>query len=98
MISFLEFGGEDYDCVTGTGTKYFGRTRRTQRGVECKPWSDGGVSSSNHTDVGTHNYCRNPDGRAEGVWCYTENPNKEIDFCDVRKCTNKETSKFQRCV
>ena len=81
--------------MTGTGKEYFGRVRQTKRGVECKPWMDGGFYSQNHTHVGTHNYCRNPDGSAEGVWCYTNNPNKEIDFCDVRECTGKDTSKLQ---
>ena len=80
--------------MTGTGTEYFGRVRRTHRGVVCKPWIDGGVSSYNHTDVGSHNYCRNPNGTALGVWCYTKNPNKEIDFCDVRECTDKDMSRL----
>ena len=65
------------------------------RGVECKPWIEGGVETYNHTWVGPHNYCRNPNGTAEGVWCYSHNPNKEIDFCDVRQCTQDDKSKLQ---
>ena len=82
--------------MTGTGTEYFGRVRQTQRGVECKPWVDGGFSSQNHTHVGLHNYCRNPDKSSTGVWCYTANPSKEKDACDVRECTNTDKSKLLR--
>ena len=85
----------NFDCVTGTGTKYVGRAQRTGRGVECKSWINGGLNSQKHTDVGLHNFCRNPDGNAVGVWCYTENPNKEIDFCDVRECTEHDVGKLK---
>ena len=47
--------------------------------MECKPWN---VSGKNHSDLGPHNYCRNPNGTTEGIWCYSYNPSKEIDFCD----------------
>ena len=91
---FKDFGGENYDCMVGAGTEYFGTARQTKRGVECKPWVEGGFSSKNHTHVGTHNHCRNPDGHATGVWCYTKNPYKEKDFCDVRQCTDQDASKL----
>ena len=31
-------------------------------------------------------YCRNPDGDVNGPWCYTMNPRKLFDYCDVPQC------------
>ena len=31
------------------------------------------------------NYCRNPDS-SEEPWCYTTDPNKKWEYCDVCKC------------
>ena len=49
--------------------------------------------------MGDHNYCRNPDGEP-AVWCYTTDPQKRWEYCDVPKCdyyarsrpTNKDKS------
>ena len=78
--------------MIGSGKEYFGTARQTRHGMECKPWN---VYGKNHSDLGPHNFCRNPSGAAEGVWCHTANPSKEIDFCDVRQCTDQDTSRLQ---
>ncbi|KAI8500550.1 hypothetical protein Bbelb_221160 [Branchiostoma belcheri] len=31
------------------------------------------------------NYCRNPDNE-DGVWCYTTDPSKRWEYCDVPRC------------
>jgi hypothetical protein len=31
------------------------------------------------------NYCRNPDGDKR-AWCYTTNPEKRFDYCNVASC------------
>jgi len=33
-----------------------------------------------------HNYCRNPDHDLKGTWCYTTDPNKRWEYCDISKC------------
>ena len=33
------------------------------------------------------NYCRNPDGEPCGPWCYTEDPAKRWEYCDVKMCS-----------
>ena len=38
-----------------------------------------------YTDVGEHNYCRDPDGE-EMLWCYTIDPDTEWEACDVAAC------------
>eukprot|EP00658_Telonema_sp_P-2_P032222 TRINITY_DN23911_c0_g1_i1.p1 TRINITY_DN23911_c0_g1~~TRINITY_DN23911_c0_g1_i1.p1 ORF type:complete len:522 (-),score=130.83 TRINITY_DN23911_c0_g1_i1:43-1608(-) len=35
------------------------------------------------TGLGDHNYCRNPDRESGGAWCYTTDPVKRWDFCDI---------------
>ncbi|VDH97333.1 Hypothetical predicted protein [Mytilus galloprovincialis] len=32
------------------------------------------------------NYCRNPDREPEGPWCYTMDPRKRFEYCDVPFC------------
>ena len=32
------------------------------------------------------NYCRNPDGRPEGPWCYTLDPDIEWESCGIVDC------------
>lgn len=32
------------------------------------------------------NYCRNPNGRQRGPWCFTVDNNVEWEYCDVPRC------------
>jgi len=46
--------------------------------------NDEGHTSSQHRQViglGEHNFCRNPDGRAQ-LYCYTNDPDMPVDNCD----------------
>jgi len=42
-------------------------------------YPDGSVAAAN-------NYCRNPDGSAVGLWCYTTDPSVRWEPCDVALC------------
>ena len=33
------------------------------------------------------NYCRNPDDEPCGPWCYTQDPAKRWEYCDVEMCS-----------
>lgn len=41
------------------------------------------------------NYCRNLDHYEEGPWCYTKNPYREWDLCDVKICERGRCPKIQ---
>ena len=36
-----------------------------------------------NSDIGNHNFCRNPDGRKE-AWCYTQDPDVETEACNLK--------------
>lgn len=56
---------------------------RTASGIGCKSWA-----STQHPEVGDNAYCANPagEGRRTKPWCYTNDPEKEWEYCDIPKC------------
>ena len=81
--------GECY--VQSDGSDYRGKVAVTIGGRECQAWS---AQSPNHhtmtlinnptSGLGGHNFCRNPDGRPGGPWCYTlDFPNMRSESCNV---------------
>ena len=38
------------------------------------------------------NYCRNPDKKSTGPWCYTTDPDKTWESCDVPKCQGNRSN------
>ena len=81
--------------LTGPGREYTGILSKTWSGKTCQRWdsqsphvhsytddtvfSDGSVSHAN-------NYCRSPDGDPGGPWCYTTDPDTQLQYCDVPFC------------
>jgi len=81
--------------TTKQGKEYLGTLSVTKSGRTCQTWTsqtpqkhtfnsanlflDASVSAAN-------NYCRNPDGSADGPWCYTTDSTVRWEYCDVKFC------------
>ena len=75
---------EDYPAL---GASYSGEVNVTISGRTCQAWSASEPHEHSYTEVGEHNYCRNPQGGSEGVWCYTNDPDKRYELCSVPFCS-----------
>merc|ERR1719161_2854441 len=60
----------------------------TLSGRTCKKWSDQDKYPMGG-NLGNHNYCRNPSGEKDKPWCYTVDPAKEWEFCEVPECAKE---------
>ena len=84
-------GVENVDCQFGEDYKnkgdYIGGTSQTVSGLTCQAWNVQTPHKHEFGRLGDHNHCRNPDGES-GVWCYTTNPDKRWELCDVRECNS----------
>uniref|UniRef100_A0A8C4R780 Plasmin n=1 Tax=Eptatretus burgeri TaxID=7764 RepID=A0A8C4R780_EPTBU len=80
-----------YDCVRGRGSTYRGSMSKTLSGWSCQRWDR--QTPQKHTRTPdiysckglSENFCRNPDG-AKTIWCYTTNPAKRWEKCNVPSC------------
>ncbi|XP_077570720.1 tissue-type plasminogen activator [Stigmatopora nigra] len=90
------------ECVRGIGLTYRGTKSVTKSGAHCLPWDSPAVTHKNNNawrsdaaelGLGSHGYCRNPDGD-EGPWCHTyKNLQLTWELCDVPKCTTRLSSR-----
>ncbi|NXP82714.1 THRB protein, partial [Ramphastos sulfuratus] len=78
-------------CEQEKGMLYTGTLSVTVSGAKCLPWNSEKAREVLH---GKHiapevklleNYCRNPDGDDEGVWCVTDEP-PNFEYCDLHYC------------
>jgi len=86
---------DEIQCqMKGTkGKDYRGQVSVTKSGRTCQAWNKMTPQKHNlYTEenkntggLGEHNYCRNPDGEP-GVWCYTTDPDKRFELCNVQVC------------
>nr|XP_056708854.1 plasminogen [Euleptes europaea] len=85
------------DCKTGNGKEYRGNIAQTKGGKTCQEWSSQTPHKHRDFTPQTHpnsglerNYCRNPDGDINGPWCYTTDPAKTWDYCDIPYCPSPQ--------
>jgi len=81
---------------TVAGHGYVGTVSVTKSGKQCQKWSLNTPHAvpSKYTDdkfpdgsrLAANSYCRNPDLSWTGLWCYTMDPNKEWEECNVPQC------------
>ena len=70
-----------------SGQDYVGVANTTIEGIPCQKWSDTQPHDHPFTHVGDHNFCRNPIGSPQSqVWCYTTDPDHELQNCSVPFC------------
>ena len=84
------------DCkVSDEGMKYAGTMSSTVTDRTCQDWDSQTPHSHSFTDPNqfpdasmsdASNFCRNPDGRAGGPWCYTTDQGTEWEYCDIPLC------------
>ncbi|KAL2081958.1 hypothetical protein ACEWY4_021776 [Coilia grayii] len=79
------------NCLICNGEDYRGKASTTESGYTCQHWdaqtphSHGYISALLPDKHLEENYCRNPDGEPR-PWCFTTNPEKRWDFCDILQC------------
>uniref|UniRef100_A0A452U5Q3 Plasminogen n=1 Tax=Ursus maritimus TaxID=29073 RepID=A0A452U5Q3_URSMA len=83
------------DCMFGNGKGYRGKKAATVLGIPCQEWTAQEPHKHSIFTPETNpraglekNYCRNPDGDVNGPWCYTMNPRKLFDYCDIPQCAS----------
>ncbi|XP_074044075.1 plasminogen [Macrotis lagotis] len=83
------------DCMFGSGKDYRGKRSTTAAGTLCQAWTaqephpHSIFTPQTYPRAGLEkNYCRNPDGDPNGPWCYTTNPKKLFDYCDIPQCVS----------
>ena len=87
---------EEIGCKPTDGrTPYTGQANTTVSGRVCQKWSVNTPHDSPYPEVGEHNYCRSPDGDVHGLWCYTIDPRKGWEYCDVPDCETQEKAVFK---
>ncbi|XP_019631135.1 PREDICTED: uncharacterized protein LOC109475034 [Branchiostoma belcheri] len=85
------------DCYVGNGENYRGTKRTTESGRGCQQWTRHDPHPHCNITSDTYpgaclvlDYCRNPDGRPGGPWCFTKDPDVPWEPCGVGKCTLHE--------
>ena len=77
----------------GPGVTYTGTLNETKSGRTCQNWNETVPQRHTYTDVGDHNYCRNPTKSNEvGVWCYTTTKWIRWEKCKVPLCEESATT------
>ncbi|XP_038663339.1 prothrombin [Scyliorhinus canicula] len=83
-------------CIPNQGIGYRGTLNVTLTGKHCQAWSLQHPHRHNFTADEIisasldGNYCRNPDDDEDGAWCFTTDPELEVDYCDLNYCDDLE--------
>ena len=89
---------------TRVGKEYNGTKSTTKSGRTCQAWSqtphghkiNDSVNFPDETLEEAANYCRNPDDEPNGPWCYTMDPEKLWEYCNVTYCDQQGKCKCKQ--
>ncbi|XP_047432201.1 prothrombin [Mugil cephalus] len=80
-------------CVSGQGFNYQGDVNITKSGRPCQHWRysfphpiSREFNVSEPGSILKENFCRNPDARSDGPWCFTQDPTVQKESCRVPRC------------
>ena len=83
--------------ISKKGREYTGTVSQTSKGKTCQRWDSQSPQKHKYkknankfpdaTLADAANYCRNPDGSSTGPWCYTTDPKKRWQYCDIPMCS-----------
>merc|ERR1719337_435873 len=72
------------ETLEGNGENYIGCQTMTVSGKVCQEWDEKFPqkikkkwirrAKKGRQGLGRNNYCRNPKGKKDGIWCYTTDP------------------------
>ncbi|XP_003739426.2 tyrosine-protein kinase transmembrane receptor Ror2 [Galendromus occidentalis] len=81
-------------CVRGRGRFYQGKVNVTKSGITCQAWDAQEPHSHNRPPMvfpeirNAENFCRNAGGEEPTPWCYTSDPRRRWEHCDIPLCEN----------
>ena len=81
--------------MSQTGKEYFGTQNQTIHKIHCQRWdqqfphqhNDNPINFPEKNLTQAENYCRNPDSKEQGPWCYTLDPRTSWAYCDIPFCS-----------
>lgn len=76
---------------------YRGTVSTTANNKTCLHWRDITESEYSHHPLLEENYCRNPDGERNTVWCYTNPESLDWEYCDVPDCQEETKPEMPSC-
>jgi hypothetical protein len=105
-----EFTPEAVETVMGVnGVDYRGKQEYTVSGKKCQSWkldvpnNRGGITPEAHPNAGLldgdttgKSYCRNPDKKTTGIWCFTTDASVAWESCNSINGENKD--KVRTCI
>jgi len=79
----LDVQDPDDETVIENGLTYRGKQTHTRSGMECKNWVQTTITPNDNPHQGLEsNYCRNPNGMQETIFCFIGNG--ETEACDAK--------------
>ena len=77
-------------CSRGNGWGYRGQVETTEFGLPCQAWTSQTPHRHPrlppHEVLGAGHACRNPWGLSHRPWCYTADPTRRWQYCNVPSC------------